>query len=114
MQVPIDVSKLQMLVVGEPTQQFDKEGRLRLDRETGRPLWGIDVVLITEGGVDTARLSVPEGGFPKELPKATFILPDGLVLILYAEKVDRSAGHIWAARSVKVAGGLAGLKATAA
>ncbi|MBO0729264.1 MAG: hypothetical protein J2P57_08385 [Acidimicrobiaceae bacterium] len=114
MQIPIDTSGLQFLVVGEPTPQFNKDGTPRLDRETGRPLWSIPVTLITEDGAETIRLSIPEGGFPKELRPATFIDPARPVIILYGEKVGRSAGHIWGARSVKVTGGLAGVKAAAA
>lgn len=109
-QIPVDASKLQVLVVGEPVAQF-KDGQARLDRETGRPLWNLEVTLIAQGRAETVRLSLPEGGFPKELGIGTFLIPEGLVVIPW--KKDGGSGLMWAARSVKVVGGLAGVKAAA-
>lgn len=101
-----------MVVVGAPTAQF-KDGQARLDRETGRPLWSVEVTLIADRGAETVRLSLPEGGFPKDLAIGAFIIPEGLVVIHW-RKNDGSTGLMWAARSGKVVNGLTGVKAAAA
>ena len=111
--IPVDVSRMQVLVVGEPVAQFDEAGKAKLDRATGRPQWSVAVTLISDGRADTVRLSLPEGGFPKELVIGMFIVPEGLQLIFWTKK-DGTSGIMFTARSVKVAGGLPGLKSVAA
>lgn len=111
-QIPVDVSRLTVLVVGEPVAQFEEDGKPKLDRATGRPSWSLVVTIISEGRADTVRLSVPEGGFPKELAIGTFIVPEGMQLIYWTKK-DGTSGIMFTAKSVKLAGGLAGVKVAA-
>ncbi len=109
--IPVDVSKLKFLVVGEPTPQM-RDGKAVLDRTTGVPLWNLDVTVIGEGRAETIQLSLPEGGFPKGIGIGTIIVPEGMVAVTW-EKNGRS-GVMVRAKSVKVEGGQAGLKAAAA
>jgi hypothetical protein len=109
--IPVDVSKLKFLVVGEPTPQM-RDGKAVLDRTTGLPLWNLDVTVIGEGRAETIQLGLPEGGFPKDLGIGAVIVPEAMVVITW-EKNGRS-GMFVRAMSVKVDGGRAGLKGVAA
>jgi hypothetical protein len=109
--IPVDVSGLTVLVVGEPIAQL-KAGEPVLDRTSGKPMWNLDVTVIGEGRAETVQLGLPEGGFPKGLGIGTLIVPEALVAIPGVK--DGRFGVMVRARSIKVVGGQAGLKATAA
>jgi hypothetical protein len=109
--IPVDISRLKFLVVGVPTAQM-REGKAVLDRETGRPVWNLPLAVMGEGRAETIELAVPEGGFPSDLAIAVFVVPDGMVSFHW-EKSGRS-GVMDRAKSLKVVGGSAALKATAA
>jgi hypothetical protein len=108
--IPVDASRLKVLVVGEPTAQF-KEGRAVLDRATDQPLFNLDVTVIGEGRAQTVQLALPENGFPKGLGIGAVIVPEAMVAVTW-EKNGRS-GVMVRAKSVKVEGGQAGLKGAA-
>jgi hypothetical protein len=109
--IPVDASRLKVLVVGEPTAQ-SRDGKPVLDRITNQPLWNLDVTVIGEGRAETVQLALPEGGFPKGLGIGAVIVPEAMVAVTW-EKNGRS-GVMVRAKSVKVEGGQAGLKAAAA
>jgi hypothetical protein len=109
--IPVDVSRLKVLVVGEPTAQM-RDGQAVLDRNTKQALWNLDVTVIGEGRAETIQLSLPEGSFPKGLGLGALIVPEQMVAVTW-EKNGRS-GVMVRARSVKVEGGQAGLKGAAA
>jgi len=106
--IPVDATRLTMLVVTEPRAQL-KDGQPVLDRRTGRPMWNLDVAVIIEGRADMTTLGLPEGGFPKELGAGGLIVPELMVAIPWA-KPERS-GVMTRADAVKLEGGRAGLKA---
>jgi hypothetical protein len=113
MNIPVDVSKIRAVVVGEPTAQM-KNGAPYLDRVTGLPMWNIPVTLMGDFRAETVDLGVPEGGFPKGLGVGAFVVFDsGLAVVLFARK-EGGLGAMWRPKSVKVEGGSAGLKAAAA
>jgi hypothetical protein len=97
--------------VGEPIAQT-RDGNAVLDRPTDKPLWNLDVTMIGEGRAETVQLALPEGGFPKDLGIGAVIIPEGMVAVTW-EKNGRS-GVLVRAKSVKVAGGQAGVKGVAA
>jgi hypothetical protein len=109
--IPVDASRLKVLVVGEPTQQM-RDGVPALDRSTNLALWNLDVTVIGEGRAQTVQLSLPEGGFPKNLGIGSMVVPVDMVAITW-EKNGRW-GVMVRASSVKVEGGTTGLKAAAA
>ena len=109
--IPVDVSKLTVLVVGEPSAQM-RDGQAVLDRNTKQALWNLDVTVIGEARAETVQLSLPEGGFPKGLGIGAIIVPEDMVAVTW-EKNGRS-GVMVRAKSVKVQGGQAGMKAAAA
>ena len=109
--IPVDASRLMVLVVGVPTAQT-REGKAVLDRVTEKPLWNLDVTVIGEGRAETVQLALPEGGFAKELGIGAVIVPEAMVAVTW-EKNGRS-GVMVRAKSVKVAGGQAGVKGVAA
>jgi hypothetical protein len=83
-----------------------------LDRETGQPLWNVDVTVIGDGRAETVQLTLPEGGFPKGLGMPAMIVPEAMVTVKWEK--DGRHGEIIRAKSVKVEGGQAGLKGAAA
>jgi hypothetical protein len=109
--IPVDTSRLKVLVVGEPTAQM-RDGKAVLDRTTDQPLWNLDVTVIGEGRAETVQLALPEGGFPKGLGIGAMIVPEAMIAVTW-EKNGRS-GVMVRAKSVKVEGGQAGLKGAAA
>jgi hypothetical protein len=109
--IPVDASRLMVLVVGEPAAQM-KEGQAVLDRTTNQPLWNLDVTVIGEGRAETIQLSVPENGLPKGLGIGALVVPEQMVAITW-EKNGRS-GVMVRARALKLVGGQAGLKGVAA
>jgi hypothetical protein len=109
--IPVDASRLKVLVVGEPSAQI-RDGVAVLDRATNQPLWNVDVTVIGEGRAETVQLAVPENGFPKGLGIGAMVVPEGMVAVTW-EKNGRS-GVMVRARSVKVEGGSAGVKGAAA
>jgi len=109
--IPVDVSRLKVLVVGEPTQQL-RDGVPALDRSTNVALWNLDVTVIGEGRAQTVQLSLPEGGFPKGLGIGSMVIPENMVAITW-EKNGRS-GVMVRAKSIKVEGGQAELKGATA
>jgi len=88
------------------------DGVPALDRSTNLALWNLDVTVIGEGRAETVQLSLPEGGFPKNLAIGTTVVPDNMVAITW-EKNGRW-GVMVRANSVKVEGGTAALKGAAA
>jgi hypothetical protein len=108
--IPVDASRLKVLVVGEPTAQI-KEEKAVLDRATDQPLFNLDVTVIGEGRAQTVQLALPENGFPKGLGIGAVIVPEAMVAVTW-EKNGRS-GVMVRAKSVKVEGGQAGLKGAA-
>ena len=62
--IPVDASRLTVLVVGEPTAQT-RDGKAVLDRATEKPMWNLDVTVIGEGRAETVQLALPEGAFPR-------------------------------------------------
>lgn len=62
---------------------------------------------------ETERLSLPEGGFSKDLRIGTFLNSEGLVGIRWQNDKGGN-GVMFRATSVKVASDLAGVKAAAA
>ena len=109
--IPVDTSKLKVLVVGQPTAQM-RDGQAVLDRNSGQALWNLDVTVIGESRAETVQLSLPEGGFPKGLGIGAIVIPEEMVAVRW-EKNGRS-GVMVRAKSVKVEGGSAGLKAATA
>ena len=109
--IPVDVSRLKVLVVGEPTAQM-RDGQAVLDRTTNQPQWNLDVTVIGEGRAETVQMTLPEGGFPKGLGIGALVVPEAMVAVTW-EKNGRS-GVMVRAKSVKVEGGQAGLKGVAA
>lgn len=109
--IPVDASRLKVLVVGEPTAQM-RDGQAVLDRSTNQPLWNLDVTVIGEGRAETVQMSLPEGGFPKGLGLGALVIPQEMVAVTW-EKNGRS-GVMVRAKSIKVDSGQAGLKAAAA
>ena len=112
--IPVDSSRLQVLVVGQPQAAVKGNGEVVLDRDTGRPQWNIDVTVIGEARrAETEQLGVPEGGFPKDLGIGAFIVPEGWTVIKW-ENDKGQKGEFVRAKSVKVVGGAAALKSVAA
>jgi hypothetical protein len=109
--IPVDATRLKVLVVGEPTAQV-RDGQAVLDRTTNQPLWNLDVTVIGEGRAETIQLALPEGGFPKGLGIGAVVVPEQMVAVAW-EKNGRS-GVMVRARALKVDGGQAGLKGVAA
>ena len=109
--IPVDATRLKVLVVGEPTAQM-RDGQAVLDRNSGQALWNLDVTVIGEGRAETIQLSLPEGGFPKGLGLGAIVIPGDMVAVTW-EKNGRS-GVMVRAKSIKVEGGQAGLKGAAA
>lgn len=58
--IPVDTTRLKVLVVGEPTPQI-RNGQPVLDRNTNEALWNLDVTVIGEARAETVQLSLPEG-----------------------------------------------------
>ena len=54
MRFPIDVSRLTFIAGSDPAGVTDMEGRQRVDKATGEPLWGLDLVAL--GGEDGAEV----------------------------------------------------------
>jgi len=108
--IPVDDRRIKVLVVGEPTAQ-ERDGQPMLDRNTKQPLWSLDVTIIGDSRAETVQLTLPEGGFPKNIGIGAIVVPEEMVAVTW-EKNDRS-GVMVRAKSVKVEGGLAGTKAAA-
>lgn len=108
--IPVDASRLKMLVVGEPIAQM-RDGQTVLDRETNQALWNLDVTVIGESRAETIQLTLPEGSFPKGLGIGSIVVPEHMVAVTW-EKNGRS-GVMVRAKSVRVEGGQAGLKGAA-
>lgn len=71
------------------------------------------MTLIGDFRAETVELGVPENGFPKGLGIGPFLIPEGLTLVMF-ERKEGGLGAMWRVKSVKVEGGLAGLKGAAA
>jgi len=60
MKLLMDTGKMQVMVSREPTEKKDQNGRQKMERDTGRPMWstqvfiqdgeGGDVILVTTAG----------------------------------------------------------------
>ena len=109
--IPVDANRLKVLVVGEPSPQM-RDGQAVLDRSSNLAMWNLNVTVIGEGRAETVQLALPEGGFPKGLGIGAVIIPEGMVAVTW-EKNGRS-GVMVRATSIKVEGGQAGLKGSAA
>jgi hypothetical protein len=101
---------LTFLVVGQPVAQI-RDGQPYRDRDLDLPMFNIDLTVIGERA-ETIQLSVPEGGFPKELTIGVVVVPEQMAVVNW-ERNGRQ-GQIVKARAIKVQGGSAGLKAAAA
>jgi hypothetical protein len=99
--IPVDVSKLKVLVVGTPTAQL-RDGQPMLDRETKQPMWNLDVTVIGEGRAETVQLAIPEAGLPKGLAIGAVVVPEAMVAVCW-EKNGRS-GVIVRAAAVRLDG----------
>ena len=110
-QFPIDSTKVQVIVVGDPTPQL-RNGAPVVDRTTNQPMWNVDVAVIGEGRPQAMQLGLPENGFPKGLGIGTIILPEHMVVIYWNR--DGRSGVMLRAQAAKVQGGQAGLKSAAA
>lgn len=108
--IPVDTSRIKVLVVGEPTAQM-RDGQAVLDRITNQPLWNVDVTVIGDARAETVQLSLPEGGFPKGLGIGTVVIPEEMVAVTWQK--NGRAGVMVRARSIKVEGGQAALKGAA-
>ena len=108
--IPVDDRRIKVLVVGEPTVQ-ERDGQPVLDRNTKQALWNLNVTIIGESRAETVQLTLPEGGFPKNIGIGAIVVPEEMVAVTW-EKNGRS-GVMVRAKSVKVEGGLAGAKAGA-
>jgi hypothetical protein len=108
--IPVDVSQLTLLVVGQPVSQI-RDGQPYRDRDWDLPMYNIDVTVIGGDGAETIRLSVPEGGFPKELSIGVIIVPEQLVVVNWEKNGNK--GQIIKCRAIKVQGGSSALKAAA-
>jgi hypothetical protein len=109
--IPVDTSKLKFLTVGVPKPQM-RDGKQAIDRETGRPIWNIPVAAMGDGRAETTEIAVIEGNFPQDLPVAVFVDPAEMTSFHW-EKGGRS-GVADRAKSMKVVGGSAAVKAAAA
>lgn len=73
--IPVDDRRIKVLVVGEPTAQ-ERDGQPMLDRNTKQPLWSLDVTIIGTSRAETIQLTLPEGGFPKNIGVGAVIVPE--------------------------------------
>lgn len=108
--IPVDSSRLKVIVVGEPTAQV-RDGQTVLDRETNQALWNLDVTVIGESRAETIQLTVPEGSFPKGLGIGSVVVPEQMMAVAW-EKNGRS-GVMVRAKSIKAEGSQSGLKGVA-
>jgi len=108
--IPVDDRRIKVLVVGEPTLQ-ERDGQPVLDRNTKQALWNLNVTVIGDSRAETVQLTLPEGGFPKNIGIGAIVVPEEMVAVTW-EKNGRS-GVMVRAKSVKVESGLAGAKAAA-
>lgn len=108
--IPVDERRIKVLVVGEPTVQ-ERDGQPMLDRNTKQALWNLNVTIIGDSRAETVQLTLPEGGFPKNIGIGAIVVPEEMVAVTW-EKNGRS-GVMVRAKSVKVEGGLVGTKAAA-
>lgn len=109
---PVDASRVQVVVVGVPKPQM-RDGVQQTDRDTGVPMWNIDIAVISDFRVEAFPLGVPEGGFPKELGIGAVVNPEDWVSIEWGENQAKH-GTFHKAKSVKVPGGSAAAKGAAA
>ena len=108
--IPVDDRRIKVLVVGEPTAQ-ERDGQPMLDRNTKQALWNLNVTIIGDSRAETVQLTLPEGGFPKNIGIGAIVVPEEMVAVTW-EKNGRS-GVMVRAKSVKVEGSVAGSKAAA-
>lgn len=109
--IPVDVSQLKVLVVGEPKPQM-KDGQAIVDRVTNHPMWNLDVTVIGEDRAETVQLALPEGGFPKNLSLGTVVIPEGMIAVAWSK--NGRSGVMVRAKSVRVEGGSTATKGAAA
>lgn len=109
--IPVDVSRLKFVVVGEPAAQM-RDSVAAFDRNGQEPLWNLDLTVIGEGRAETVQFSLPEGGFPKDLGVGAMNVPEEMVAVTW-EKNGRS-GVMVRTKSRKVEGGSAGVRGVTA
>jgi hypothetical protein len=109
--IPVDASRLKLLVVGEPSQQL-RDGQAVLDRATNQPMWNVDVTVIGEARAETVQLAVPEGSFPKSLTIGAVVIPEEMVAVTWSK--DGRFGVMVRAKSIKLDSAPTALKSTAA
>jgi hypothetical protein len=112
MNIPVDISKIRAVVVGDPTAQI-RDGAPVLDRTTGQPIWKIPATMMGDFRAFTVDLGVPEGGFPKTLGAGAFLGFNSLIVVTFDRK-EGGLGVTWRDKSVKIEGGSAGVKGVAA
>ena len=77
-----------VLVVGEPTAQ-ERDGKPMLDRNTKQPHWSLDVTIIGTSRAETIQLTLPEGGFPKNIGIGAVIVPEEMVAVTWEKSRSR-------------------------
>ena len=80
--IPVDDRRIKILVVGEPTAQ-ERDGQPMLDRNTKQPLWSLDVTIIGDSRAETVQLTLPEGGFPKNIGIGVIVVPEEMVAVTW-------------------------------
>ena len=78
--IPVDDRRIKVLVVGEPTVQ-ERDGQPVLDRNTKQALWNLNVTIIGESRAETVQLTLPEGGFPKNIGIGAIVVPEEMVAV---------------------------------
>jgi hypothetical protein len=110
MRFPIDVRSLTFIAGSDPAGVTDPEGRQRVDKMTGAPLWGLDLVAL--GGKDGAEVwHVRMAGEPKGVSTGQPVKVEGLTAMTWeidgrhgvSFRVDRLDGAVGAAKTAQAA-----------
>ena len=101
MRFPIDVRRLQFIAGSDPAGVTDMEGRQRVDKATGEPLWGLDLVAL--GGEDGAEVwNVRLAGEPKGISTGQPLRVEGLTAQTW--EIDGRHGTSFRARKLEASG----------
>lgn len=101
MRFPIDVSSLTFIAGSDPAGVTDMEGRQRVDKATGEPLWGLDLVAL--GGEDGAEVwNVRIAGEPKGISTGQPLKVEGLTASTW--EIDGRHGMSFRVRRLESAG----------
>ena len=100
MNLPIDTSSIRFTCTRKPELRTVREtGQPRLDRETGRELWQVQVMALTAEGAEILAITVP--GEPA-VTVGQPVIVEGLVGLPWAQG-DR-AGIAYRASAIRAAG----------